>query len=265
MGSSPRPRSTAGARLSRRNRIFSVPVNTVDDVLADPQTDAAGAIVEVTELGGTIPEVREPGPLPRHPVALSRRAPPPGETPTTSWPSGPGSPPHGRVQDHQHIEQCKRTRVKNGTVRGTFLIDALGASVGCHVREGPCPGANASAPWFDASIAASCRRRCSIFPISVSGKSSTRSNASGHRSVPTRALVVVGQCRQIHLLAGDAAAQTPSPKRSSGTPAAATRSSDGCLVSASSTSPGAMFNPPRMISSLRRSGIPARRDRRSMA
>ena len=39
---------------------FWAPVNTIDDVLADPQTAAAGALVEVAELGGTIPEVASP-------------------------------------------------------------------------------------------------------------------------------------------------------------------------------------------------------------
>ena len=82
---------------------FWAPVNTVDDVLADPQTAAAGAIVEVTELGGTIPEVASPVDFHGTPCAPPRRAPLLGEhtdqilaelaRQPASWPSS-RSPAH---------------------------------------------------------------------------------------------------------------------------------------------------------------------------
>jgi len=48
------------ALLDSEPRVLWAPVNTLDDVLADPQTAASGAIVEVDDLAGTVREVASP-------------------------------------------------------------------------------------------------------------------------------------------------------------------------------------------------------------
>lgn len=77
---------------------FWAPVNTIDDVLADPQTAAAGALIEVGELGGTIPEVASPVDLHGSPGTPPRRAPLLTEhTDQILAELALGSPPHGRA------------------------------------------------------------------------------------------------------------------------------------------------------------------------
>ena len=65
---------------------FWAPVNTIDDVLADPQTAAAGALVEVAELGGTISEVASPVDFHGSPCA----PPAPGAAPRRTHRPDPG-------------------------------------------------------------------------------------------------------------------------------------------------------------------------------
>jgi crotonobetainyl-CoA:carnitine CoA-transferase CaiB-like acyl-CoA transferase len=46
--------------LDAEPRVLWAPVNTVDDVLADPQTAAAGAVIEVDDVSGTVRQVASP-------------------------------------------------------------------------------------------------------------------------------------------------------------------------------------------------------------
>jgi crotonobetainyl-CoA:carnitine CoA-transferase CaiB-like acyl-CoA transferase len=83
--------------LAREPRVLWAPVNTVDDLLADPQTMAAGAIIEVEELPGTTRQIANPAEFHGTVCAPPRRSPELGEhteevlarltADATSWPT----------------------------------------------------------------------------------------------------------------------------------------------------------------------------------
>jgi crotonobetainyl-CoA:carnitine CoA-transferase CaiB-like acyl-CoA transferase len=85
------------ALLTSEPRVLWAPVNTVDDLLADPQTTAAGAIVEVEEIPGTARQIANPVEFHGSVCAAPRRSPELGEhtdlilvelaADSTSWPS----------------------------------------------------------------------------------------------------------------------------------------------------------------------------------
>jgi len=65
--------------LESEPRVLWAPVNTVDDLLADPQTVAAGAIVEVEELAGPTRQIASPAEFHGTVCAAPRRSPELGE------------------------------------------------------------------------------------------------------------------------------------------------------------------------------------------
>ncbi len=83
--------------LAREPRVLWAPVNNVDDLLADPQTVAAGAIVEVDEIPGTARQIANPAEFHGTVCAAPRRSPELGEhteevlarlaADATSWPA----------------------------------------------------------------------------------------------------------------------------------------------------------------------------------
>lgn len=85
------------ALLTSEPRVLWAPVNTVDDLLADPQTTAAGAIVEVEEIPGTARQIANPVEFHGSVCAAPRRSPELGEhtdlilaelaADSTSWPT----------------------------------------------------------------------------------------------------------------------------------------------------------------------------------
>jgi len=85
------------ALLTSEPRVLWAPVNNVDDLLADPQTTAAGAIVEVEEIAGTARQIANPVEFHGSVCAPPRRSPELGEhtdlilaelaADSTSWPS----------------------------------------------------------------------------------------------------------------------------------------------------------------------------------
>lgn len=85
------------ALLDGEPRVLWAPVNTVDDLLADPQTTAAGAIVEVEEIPGTTRQIANPVEFHGSVCASPRRSPELGEhtelilaelaADSTSWPA----------------------------------------------------------------------------------------------------------------------------------------------------------------------------------
>lgn len=85
------------ALLASEPGVLWAPVNTMDDLLADPQTAAAGAIVEVEELPGTARQIANPVEFHGTVCASPRRAPELGEhtelilaelaADSTSWPT----------------------------------------------------------------------------------------------------------------------------------------------------------------------------------
>ena len=84
------------ALLASEPGVLWAPVNTMDDLLADPQTTAAGAIVEVEEIAGTTRQVANPVEFHGSRCAAPRRSPELGEhtelilaelaADPTSWP-----------------------------------------------------------------------------------------------------------------------------------------------------------------------------------
>lgn len=82
--------------LESEPRVLWAPVNSVDDLLSDPQTDAAGAFVEVQELSGTVRQVANPADFHGTVCPPPRRTPEAGEhthavlgelmTDATTWP-----------------------------------------------------------------------------------------------------------------------------------------------------------------------------------
>jgi crotonobetainyl-CoA:carnitine CoA-transferase CaiB-like acyl-CoA transferase len=67
------------ALLNSEPKVLWAPVNTVDDLLADPQTEAAGVLVDVDEAGGATREVAAPVDFHGAPCGPPHRAPALGE------------------------------------------------------------------------------------------------------------------------------------------------------------------------------------------